>query len=146
MSRPKLQVYDIKIDYQGKIIFADNEKIYSMDINTLKVWLLAEKYSSCSLLLTRDDKGLCLSMNSKRDVLYYAEKLGRHQRVFRLDLRQPKVATQKYMIEDAHIRNMVCLDDTTLYVLTAKMLTYYVKVINVASGEAQDVLVTGRYR
>lgn len=50
------------------------------------------------------------------------------------------------MIEDAHIRNMVCLDDTTLYVLTAKMLTYYVKVINVASGEAQDVLVTGRYR
>ena len=65
-----------------------------MDINTLKVGLLAEKYSSCSLLITRDDKGLCLSMNSKRDVLYYAEKLGRHQRVFRLDLRQPKVATQ----------------------------------------------------
>lgn len=54
--KKSVSIFDIKIDYQGKIVFADLDRIYSMDINTLSVVRLADSYVACKSFLTQMTK------------------------------------------------------------------------------------------
>lgn len=42
-------IYDIKIDRDGFMIFAGSESLYSLDLNTRKVTLLADSFVTCRL-------------------------------------------------------------------------------------------------
>lgn len=41
-------IADIKVDHEGLLIFADLDKIYQMDINSLHIRVLAQSYTACT--------------------------------------------------------------------------------------------------
>lgn len=41
-------IADIKVDHEGLLIFADLDRIYQMDINTLQIGVLAQTYTACN--------------------------------------------------------------------------------------------------
>jgi len=49
VGKRTVNICDIKVDYQGRIVFADFDRIYSLDINTGRVDTLGKNYTACSL-------------------------------------------------------------------------------------------------
>ena len=49
LKKDKIEIYDIKVDSTGKIIFADANLIYWIDITTLTVFKIADSYVSCKI-------------------------------------------------------------------------------------------------
>jgi hypothetical protein len=42
-------ISDIKIDYSGRLIIADLDQIYQLDVNDLQVKVLAQSYTACTI-------------------------------------------------------------------------------------------------
>lgn len=97
-------------------------------------------------MLTLDDKGLCLSVNSKRDKLFYVEKSGQGNRVVRVDLAFPNQKRRHYSVEDGLALNFTCHDDLSLYVLFMRNHKYFIRVFDVATGSFEEKMVSGRRR
>lgn len=136
-------IADIKIDHLGRLVFADLDKIYLLDVNTQMVTELAESYTACKLVLPIDDKGLCLCLNPKKNTLFFAEKIRSGLKVLRLDLKvslstERAEPVQVFIIEDAQLVNLAAVDDSKLFILFNRNGKAHLRLIDLATLKFQE--------